>query len=510
MSRISPIARVLATVPSGLETLAVEECKLLPFVQSATHLRRGKIEIRLPADDVNKIKELRSIDNAFVIVGSFENFLEDDADKEVCLKTFHKLAWQLEFKDSIAVWKSFTGYKHNVYVADPFPDRPDVLPLPTAALFARPKSSSAAASSDAPVSNSSTASSDEAANTDTTASPTQSEDTSKNGGEGTTQVAGEPDISSLSLADAASSTEANGSTAAEDTMAASNGSTAAEDTVAASNGSVASQEDVAPLAPTFRATCNRIGMKHTFSSMDIARAFGGSCNDRHHWTVKMVDSDIDVVVNIMERNIEVCIALTTESLHYRNMSFFGPTTLRSTICNGLLRLANIQPGEVVCDPMCGSGSIPIEGAVAFPKGVYLGGDNHEVGCGYSANNITALSEKRMLADKGALPIDTYLWDVGQLPLRTGSVDAFVSDLPFGKRIGSAANNKVLYPRLLLEMARVCRCTTGRAVLMSLDKRTLLRSVSASPFWKTRYSRTLNVGGLPACAYYLTRNSKEVE
>ena len=33
----------------------------------------------------------------------------------------------------------------------------------------------------------------------------------------------------------------------------------------------------------------------------------------------------------------------------------------ATICAGLLRYANIKPGEIVVDPMCGGGSIPIEG-----------------------------------------------------------------------------------------------------------------------------------------------------
>jgi 23S rRNA G2445 N2-methylase RlmL len=43
----------------------------------------------------------------------------------------------------------------------------------------------------------------------------------------------------------------------------------------------------------------------------------------------------------------------------------------------MLQLANIQPGEIVVDPMCGGGSIPIEGAIAFNKGFHIGGDYHE-------------------------------------------------------------------------------------------------------------------------------------
>lgn len=39
---------------------------------------------------------------------------------------------------------------------------------------------------------------------------------------------------------------------------------------------------------------------------------------------------------------------------------FGPTTLRATVCYNLLRLAHPNPGDIIIDPMCGSGSIPIE------------------------------------------------------------------------------------------------------------------------------------------------------
>lgn len=52
--------------------------------------------------------------------------------------------------------------------------------------------------------------------------------------------------------------------------------------------------------------------------------------------------------------------VTYESKHRRNIASFGPTTLRSTICYNLLRLANPKPGDIIIDPMCGGGSIPVE------------------------------------------------------------------------------------------------------------------------------------------------------
>jgi 23S rRNA G2445 N2-methylase RlmL len=54
------------------------------------------------------------------------------------------------------------------------------------------------------------------------------------------------------------------------------------------------------------------------------------------------------------------ITLTKESKHHRNINFFGPTTLRATICYSMLRLAQPKAGDIVIDPLCGGGSIPIE------------------------------------------------------------------------------------------------------------------------------------------------------
>ena len=56
----------------------------------------------------------------------------------------------------------------------------------------------------------------------------------------------------------------------------------------------------------------------------------------------------------------VSLRVTHESKHRRNITHFGPTTLRATVCYNLLTLARPRIGDVIVDPMCGGGSIPIE------------------------------------------------------------------------------------------------------------------------------------------------------
>ena len=90
--------------------------------------------------------------------------------------------------------------------------------------------------------------------------------------------------------------------------------------------------------PTFRCTCYRSGENHhSFSSMDVARHMGGMIQEMFNWKVQLKDSDIDVTVNIDLDQIYCSIKLSKKSLFYRNIVSLGRTTLRATICAGLLR-----------------------------------------------------------------------------------------------------------------------------------------------------------------------------
>ncbi len=116
---------------------------------------------------------------------------------------------------------------------------------------------------------------------------------------------------------------------------------------------------------TFRCTCYRSGEKsrHKFSSMEAAKIVGGKINDKFGWDVKMKGFDLEVVLNIGLNDVHMSLGLTHQSLFKRNVTHMGLTTLRATICASLLRLAKVEVGDVVVDPMCGGGSIPIEGGI---------------------------------------------------------------------------------------------------------------------------------------------------
>ncbi|XP_024947265.1 THUMP domain-containing protein 3 isoform X2 [Cephus cinctus] len=248
----------------------------------------------------------------------------------------------------------------------------------------------------------------------------------------------------------------------------------------------------------FRVTCERTG-SHSFESQDVARIVGGELQDTFNWIVDLVQYHLQIVCHVKLGEIITSLRVTHESKHRRNIQFYGPTTLRSTICYSLIRLASPLPGDIIIDPMCGGGSIPLEAAIAFPNTYLLGGEIHCNAVDRARANVAAMNVDRKL--------DLIQWNLLHLPLKDSFVDIFVTDMPFGKRSGSITDNRVFYKKWLLEMGRVSKLGSGRLVLLTKDRRSIATALKM--YGKLfRVTKTLgaNIGGLQAAVYVLLRTN----
>ena len=95
----------------------------------------------------------------------------------------------------------------------------------------------------------------------------------------------------------------------------------------------------------------------------------------------------------------------------------------------------------MCDPMCGGGSIPIEGALAFKQGFYFAGDFHEKAVERTKDNLKAFSNR--------IPSDGIQWDVTNIPLRDNCLDVLISDLV-------SKIKKPLFDLLQKRKSKLCR------------------------------------------------------
>jgi len=256
--------------------------------------------------------------------------------------------------------------------------------------------------------------------------------------------------------------------------------------------------------PSFRCTCYRTGTNHKFKSTEAQISVGGRIHDKFGWNVKMKDYNIEVVINCDVDQVYVAIALTNKSLFYRTLTQLGNLALKPTLAASLVKLAKVEPGEVVLDPMCGGGSIPLEGALLNTGAFFLGGEINAEGAKRSRTNMTGVTTVHSELKYPPL-MDCFQGSAVHPCFKDGCIDVIVTDLPFGRRSGSKADNRVLYPRTMTAMARLVRPETGRAILLTQDKASMFKTFNQiNKYWKLNRFFGINIGGLKGLVFLFNR------
>ncbi|GAB1603356.1 THUMP domain-containing protein 3-like [Argonauta hians] len=480
---------VECTVCTGFEKMAREEAMEVLGVEDV-RIGHGHIVIRLPVKNTPKVLTLNGIDNCSVLIHETKEFGFSNNEEE-CMKQLQNLVEKVDWKLGIKVW--FQVYSFPL----PISEKPVTYPvdfgnvIPSSTIPLKPKQEKANRN-------------DYGKRRKKRKIETGDEKKTENNG---------CDVNKK---------EGNNcdDTKKEETMNCEKDEKSCGDGGGSGGGDGDGGDGEKPLKkprrafdetkPTFRATCHRNGENHSFNSMIAAANFGGAVQTYFGWNVDMKNFDIEVILRIVNNSVSVGIALTKESLHRRLITNFGPTTLRATTAYNMLRLCKIQDGEVVCDPMCGSGAIPIQAAVCWPKVWNICGEIHPRAMEKIEDNINAVNKQRKEETLSDLGIDVFKWDATSLPLASHSVDVFITDLPFGKRVGSRKDNWKLYPSVMHEMARVAKLNTGRACLLTQDKKCMFKCMQHfAKYWKKQSYFWVNIGGLAAGVWLFRRTSVEI-
>jgi 23S rRNA G2445 N2-methylase RlmL len=219
--------------------------------------------------------------------------------------------------------------------------------------------------------------------------------------------------------------------------------------------------------PTLFVNASRAG-QHTYSRFELAAAATAGLLAGHPgWREgEATAHDLELRLDASDERAVLSLRLTPATFRFRGARAFSPAALRPTVAHALVWLSRPAPADRFLDPFCGSGTILSE-RLPYPAARLLGGDREAEAIRAARANLPAGRRLRVAR-----------WDARRLPLRAGTIDAVVSNLPFGRQVLAAGEIGVLYRDFAAELARVL-APGGRAVLLTDQAPALLAALAAA-------------------------------
>jgi tRNA (guanine6-N2)-methyltransferase len=234
---------------------------------------------------------------------------------------------------------------------------------------------------------------------------------------------------------------------------------------------------------------------HDFRRIDAGQAVSDALERALPRQMRRVKGDADSEFWLWLSGSEALIGLRLSDATMRHRGYkheHVPASLRPTVGATMGWLAAPTPRDIVLDPLCGAGTVLIERALLAPFERAVGGDIRE----------EAVAVARRNARSAGIRATWSVWDARSLPLDEASVTRIVTNLPFGKRIGTHETNASLYNALAGEFARVLTVDGLLVTLTSEDR--LWNMILCDHGWKIEKKVVLVVLGQPASIFVARR------
>jgi 23S rRNA G2445 N2-methylase RlmL len=223
------------------------------------------------------------------------------------------------------------------------------------------------------------------------------------------------------------------------------------------------------------------------------------------WKPVADDAHMEVWAPVIGKWALVAIRLSDRRMRHRTYKDqHRPASLRPTLAAAMVYLSRPRPNDRFCDPMCGTGTILAERVLAGPYRLLLGGDVDPGALQATRANLSRVSSRQSIGDgRFGGGYIVHHWDARALPVHTGSMDAIVSNLPFGEQMGSHADNPALYGRFFQQLARIL-VPGGRAILLTSEKELMRQLIGDHPSLQREHQVLVGVLGQAARIYVLRR------
>jgi len=236
---------------------------------------------------------------------------------------------------------------------------------------------------------------------------------------------------------------------------------------------------------------SQMDVPHDFRRTDAGEAVSDALRRIMPRGMRLVKDDADIEFWLWVGGSEALVGLRVSDATMRHRTYKRehlPASLRPTVAASMAWLARPTPEDVVLDPLCGAGTVLIERALLAPLAKASGGDIRAEAVEMATRNARAAHIRAAWSQ----------WDARALPLEDASVTRVLTNLPFGKQIGTHEENIKLYAALAREFKRVT-VKDGLQVSLTSDDRvweTALRDTG----WRVTKKVVMVVLGQPASIF----------
>jgi 23S rRNA G2445 N2-methylase RlmL len=245
---------------------------------------------------------------------------------------------------------------------------------------------------------------------------------------------------------------------------------------------------------TWRVVSQKQG-SHEFRRVDAGNAVGDALRRALPRGMRAVEDDADVEFWLWLNGSEALLGLRLSDATMRHRTYKQehlPASLRPTVAAAMGLLSCPTAEDIVLDPLCGAGTLLTERVLLGPLKEALGGDIRKEAVVMARRNVQAARVKA----------DVRVWDARSLPLDAESVTRILTNLPFGKQIGTHEANTKLYADLAREFGRVLASNGILVTLTSEDR--LWETVLRDSGWRIVKKVVLVILGQPASIYVAER------
>lgn len=245
-------------------------------------------------------------------------------------------------------------------------------------------------------------------------------------------------------------------------------------------------------APVFRGSATRQG-QHAYTSTEIAAALGGAIGDMFDWAVSMKKFDYEFVAKVCDDACLIGLRISHTALHKRYERHQGLAPLNPTLAYAMGVFSQPEPGQLVLDPMCGTGTTLLERAAIGPA-VLFGSDFY----------ARPLTEARSNAALTGTDIRFCRADARALPYQSESMDRVITNPPWGRRVlGHQKSLRPLYHQFLPEIARVLK-PGGLAVVLTLQRRLTEAVLAQNHALELIHDRVVRISGMKPHLYVVRK------